>query len=73
MLQGQSLRMLGREEESQTVTREGIRWAERILELNPIDVRALSVGSGALLETSGQAQVMPHTYDAVIVAAHRVT
>ncbi len=50
MLQGQSLRQLGRIEESQVATREGIRRAERILMLNPTDARALSLGSGALFE-----------------------
>jgi TolB-like protein/Tfp pilus assembly protein PilF len=56
ILQGQSLRMLGREEESQKVTREGIRRAERILELNPIDGRALSLGSGALFDDGQRAR-----------------
>jgi len=50
MLQGQSLRMLGRTEESRIATREGIRRAERVLALNPTDARALSLGSGALFE-----------------------
>lgn len=48
MLQGQSLRMLGRTKEAREVTRESIRRAERILVLNPLDGRALSLGSGAL-------------------------
>ena len=48
MLQGQSLRMLGRKAEAQKATREGIRRAERILILNPLDARALSLGAGAL-------------------------
>ena len=56
VLQGQSLRMLGRDEESQKVTREGIRRAERILELNPIDGRALSLGSGALFDDGQRAR-----------------
>ena len=50
MLQGQSLRMLGRMEESRAATREGIRRAEQVLKLNPTDARALSLGSGALFE-----------------------
>ena len=50
MLLGQSLRMLGRMEESRAATTEGIRRAERILALNPTDGRALSLGSGALFE-----------------------
>jgi TolB-like protein/Flp pilus assembly protein TadD len=50
MLLGQSLRMLGRVEESRAATTEGIRRAEHILALNPTDGRALSLGSGALFE-----------------------
>jgi adenylate cyclase len=50
MLLSQSLRMLGRSEESREAAREGIRRAERALALNPRDVRALSLGSGALYE-----------------------
>jgi adenylate cyclase len=56
MLQGQSLRMVGRDEESQAATKEGIRRAERILALNPRDVRALSLGSGALFEDGQRAR-----------------
>lgn len=50
MLLGQSLRMLGRQDEAREATRQGIARAERILALNPVDGRALSLGSGALLE-----------------------
>jgi adenylate cyclase len=50
MLLGQSLRMLGRREEADRATREGIRRAELNLALNPTDGRALSLGSGALFE-----------------------
>lgn len=55
MLAGQCLRDLGRMQEAQEVTREGIRRAERTLMLNPKDGRALSIGSGALFE-DGQAE-----------------
>ena len=48
MLQSQSLRMLGRLDESRASGREGIRRAEHVLALNPRDGRALSLGSGAL-------------------------
>jgi tetratricopeptide (TPR) repeat protein len=48
MLQSQSLRMIGRLDESRDAGREGIRRAEHILALNPRDKRALSLGSGAL-------------------------
>jgi adenylate cyclase len=54
MLLAQSLAMLGRIDEASDATREGIHRAERILELNPADGRALSLGSGALLR-DGQA------------------
>jgi non-specific serine/threonine protein kinase len=50
LLLGQSLRMLGRNEEAAIAVREGIRRAERQLELDPNDVRALSLGSGSLYE-----------------------
>ena len=50
MLLGQSLRMLGKEDEARKATREGIHRAERMLALNPQDVRALSLGSGALFD-----------------------
>jgi adenylate cyclase len=49
MLQAQSLRMLGRTEEAKAATREGLHRADHILALNPVDGRALSLGSGALL------------------------
>ncbi|MBZ5654223.1 MAG: winged helix-turn-helix domain-containing protein [Acidobacteriia bacterium] len=58
MLQGQSLRMLGRIEEARAATREGIRRAERTLMLNPTDCRALSLGSGALFETGQEARAL---------------
>ena len=48
ILMGQSLLMLGRDEEARAAIREGLRRAERMLGLNPADVRALSIGSVAL-------------------------
>jgi TolB-like protein/tetratricopeptide (TPR) repeat protein len=48
ILEAQSLRMLGRMTEAAEATREGIARAERRLALNPIDGRALSLGSAAL-------------------------
>ena len=44
----QSLRMIGRAEESRIQNLESIRRAERILALNPREIRTLSLGSGAL-------------------------
>ncbi|HKW01344.1 MAG TPA: protein kinase [Vicinamibacterales bacterium] len=48
-LMAQSLDMLGRHEEAVIATREGIRRAERQLDLDPNDARALSMGAGMLL------------------------
>jgi TolB-like protein/Tfp pilus assembly protein PilF len=49
MLGAQSLLMLGRRQEALEANREGIRRAERQLDLDPGDARALSLGAGALL------------------------
>jgi adenylate cyclase len=54
LLQAQSLRKLGRMEESTRVNRESVRRAERLLEVNPSNGRVLSFGAGALHE-DGQA------------------
>jgi len=48
--QAQSLRMLDRKDEALACSREAVARAERILALNPLDGRALAVGSLALLE-----------------------
>jgi TolB-like protein/DNA-binding winged helix-turn-helix (wHTH) protein/tetratricopeptide (TPR) repeat protein len=48
ILMAQSLQMLGRAEEGHAAAQEGVRRAERMLGLNPGDVRALSTGSIAL-------------------------
>jgi adenylate cyclase len=53
MFAEQSLRRLGRAEESQVMNREAVRRVERLLELNPLNSRALSLGSGSLC-TDGQ-------------------
>ena len=50
MLRALPLRKLGRGEEARLAAREGILRAERILKLNPLDVRALSVGACALID-----------------------
>ena len=47
--QAQSLRKLGRMEESAVANREALRRAERLLELNPMNSRALSLGTGRAL------------------------
>jgi adenylate cyclase len=65
MLQGQSLEILGRLEEFKTANREGIRRAERALLLNPIDGRALSLGSGALLDDGQTARAIEWAHRAI--------
>jgi adenylate cyclase len=49
-LGGQSLDMSGRKEEARAIIRASIVRAERILALNPLDARTLSLGGGALFE-----------------------
>ena len=53
-LLAQSLKMLGQEDEASAWRREGIRRAEHVLALNPLDGRAMSLGALYLLE-EGQA------------------
>jgi len=48
LLEAQSMRKLGRLEESRVVNREAVRRAEKLLELNPSNGRVLSFGAGAL-------------------------
>jgi adenylate cyclase len=54
-LAAQSLRILGRHDEARELRREGIGRAERALELNPTDARALSLAPLDLLD-EGQAE-----------------
>jgi adenylate cyclase len=58
VLLAQSLRMLGKLEESRSATREGIDRAERSLMLNPSDARALALGSVALFSDGQTARAM---------------
>jgi serine/threonine protein kinase/tetratricopeptide (TPR) repeat protein len=58
MLGAQSLLMLGRREEALEVNREGIRRAERHLDLDPGDARALSIGAGALQRDGRQDEAL---------------
>jgi TolB-like protein/Flp pilus assembly protein TadD len=48
ILCAQALRMLGRRDEADATTNEGIRRARRYLEFAPTDARALSLGASAL-------------------------
>jgi len=50
MLLGTALRAQGREDAAREAVRTGIRRAEQVLELNPKDGRALSLGAGALID-----------------------
>jgi adenylate cyclase len=58
LLQAQSLRKLGRADESVAVNREAVRRAERLLELNPHNGRVLSFGAGALQEDGQHERAM---------------
>jgi len=58
MLLGQSLRMLGRHDEGRDASREGLRRAEHVLVLNPVDGRALSMGAVHLLEDGQTARAL---------------
>jgi adenylate cyclase len=55
LLQAQSLHKLGRLDESRLVNQEAVRRAERLVELNPANGRALSLGAGAL-QKDGQSE-----------------
>ena len=48
VLESMALRMSGRAEQAQLANKEGVRRAERLLELNPQNGRVLSLGAGAL-------------------------
>lgn len=58
ILLGQSLKMLGRHEEGKAAAREGLLRAEYTLTLNPLDVRALSLGSLVLFDENQTARAI---------------
>jgi TolB-like protein/tetratricopeptide (TPR) repeat protein len=58
LLLSQSLRMIGRVEDARRALREGIRRAEHTLMLNPLDGRALSLGSCALFADGQRSRAM---------------
>ena len=58
ILLSQSLDMLGRGAEATAARREGIARAERLLALNPLDARALSLGANALCDDGQAARAM---------------
>jgi TolB-like protein/Tfp pilus assembly protein PilF len=57
-LLAQSLSWLGRDAEAQAASLESVRRAERILELNPNDLRTLSIGSHSLLRLGEHARAL---------------
>ena len=63
--QAQSLRKLGRHEEARAANREAIVRAERILALNPLDGRALSVGGNALFDDGNRERAFEWSQRAV--------
>jgi TolB-like protein/Flp pilus assembly protein TadD len=63
--QAQSLKMLGRTEEARVATREAVVRAERVLALNPLDSRALAVGSLALFDEGNLARALEWSQRAV--------
>jgi serine/threonine protein kinase/Flp pilus assembly protein TadD len=65
MLQGQSLRMLGKHKEAIKVEHEGIRRAERQLDIDPTNRRALSLASQALFEAGQMDRAIEWTEKAV--------
>ena len=50
LLMAAPLHSLGREEDANTAVRKGLQVAERHLELNPDDARALTLGAGGLMQ-----------------------
>jgi non-specific serine/threonine protein kinase len=58
ILLSQSLAMLGRGEEARAASEEGVRRVERQLELDPTDMRALSLGANALVEIGRNEQAL---------------
>jgi adenylate cyclase len=53
-LQTQSLDYLGRDEEAAAANREAVRRAKRLVDLNPCDIRTLSLGASALYRSGEQ-------------------
>ena len=65
ILLAQSLRMLGQVEEARKAARVGIERDENMLVLNPLDARALSLGSGALFDDGQKARAMEWSRKAI--------
>ncbi|HEX6201487.1 MAG TPA: protein kinase [Thermoanaerobaculia bacterium] len=65
ILLAQSLRVLGRDDEADAAVREGIRRAERRLDLDPTDSRALSLGGSALADAGDAERAVAWTEKAL--------
>ena len=61
ILLAQSLTMLGRKDEARAATKEGVARVERVIELNPVEGRALSLGALALFEDGQVERAMEWT------------
>ncbi len=70
LLLPQVYKSLGREEDAAEAHRRGLIAAERHLELNPEDVRALYLGGGALVETGQEEKGLAWVKKAVDLAPH---
>ena len=73
MFEAQSMRRLGRIEESHAVNREGLRRAELVLELNPLNSRALSLGAGALFSDGQKERALEWSRRAEALNPHDMT
>jgi tetratricopeptide (TPR) repeat protein len=70
LLLPQVYRSMGREQEAIDAQRRGLTAAERHLEMNPEDVRALYLGGGALVETGQEEKGLAWVEKAVELAPH---
>jgi len=67
LLMSTLLKALGRPAEAEAAQREGLRVAERHLELNPDDARALYLGAGALVQIGQRERALEWTRRALAI------
>ncbi len=67
LLMSTLLKSLGRRAEAEAAQREGLRVAERHLELNPDDARALYLGAGALVQIGQRERALEWTRRALAI------
>jgi len=67
LLMSTLLKALGRRAEAEAAQREGLRVAERHLELNPDDARALYLGAGALVQIGQRERALEWTRRALAI------